>query len=83
MSEANRMNQRSKNELIALGVSMVAGGSFGMYVGDTINEYVELLRQAPPEINFHVNVATTYFWGKAGLKLGRLATSLSKMYRRR
>lgn len=64
---------------IGAGVGFVVGAVGGIYLGESINDYVEVLKQAPAAIQYGVDVASALVCGGVGASIvGALAQIPSK-----
>ena len=70
-----------KAGFIGAGIGFAAGASGGIYLGESVNEYVEVLKQAPVAIRYAVDGVFTIVVGGVGAGIGRTIAQLPGMYK--
>jgi len=51
---------------IAAGVGFLVGAAAGVYVGESLNDYIPVLREAPPALQYAVDAGTAFVCGSVG-----------------
>ena len=75
------MKKTVKAGFIGAGVGLVAGAIPGIYVGESINDYVEVFKQAPAAIQYAVDLASATLVGGIGAAIGGSLAMIPGMYK--
>jgi len=79
--KAETINRIVKVGLIGGAIGLTAGIAGGVYVGESINDYVEFLKQAHPVVQYAVDAASAVACGVVGARIGRSIAQLPEMYK--
>ncbi|MBI5064726.1 hypothetical protein HZA97_00690 [Candidatus Woesearchaeota archaeon] len=77
----NNVRSTVKAGFIGAGVGLVVGIAGGIYLGESINDYVEALKQAPKAIQYAVDAGSAFLCGSAGAGVGAAIGQLPGLYR--
>jgi len=70
-----------KAGFIGAGVGFAVGAVGGIYLGESINDYVEVLKQAPVAIKYAVDGASAIICGGVGASIGGSLAQIPGMYK--
>ena len=70
-----------KSMFIGIGLGFAAGVAGGIYLGQSFNDYFEVLKQAPPAIRYAVDAGSAFACGSVGAGIGGIIPQLRLMYR--
>ena len=75
------MTNTVKTGLIGGAIGFVVGAVGGVYLGESLNEYITVLNQAPEAIQYAVDLVCGGVVGSAGAGLVSTIVSMPKMYK--
>lgn len=67
--------------LIGGGLGIAAGIAAGIYLGESANEYIEVLKHAPPAIQYTVNGISAVTCGGIGAATGNIIAQIPFIYK--
>ena len=70
-----------KAGFIGAGLGLAAGIAGGIYLGESINDYVEVLKQAPATIQYAVDAVSAVVCGGVGASIGGAIAQVPGMYK--
>lgn len=74
-------NQTFKCTLVGVSVGLIAGVVGGVVLGESVNNYVELLNQAPKAIQYVVDIGCAVVGGGAGVFVGGVIGQIPSVYK--
>lgn len=77
----NTTKRTVKAGFIGVGVGLVAGVVGGIYLGESINDYVEVLKQAPTGIQYAVDGVSAIVVGSVGAGICGTIAQLPGIYK--
>jgi hypothetical protein len=80
-TQFNTTKRTLKAGLIGIGIGFAAGVAGGIILGESINDYVEALKQAPAIIQYAVDAASAVVVGGFGAGVGGTIAQIPGLYK--
>lgn len=66
---------------VGAGIGFVAGATGGVFVGEALNDYAEVLKEAPKALQYAVDVGSALVCGFVGAGIGGTIAKIPGMYK--